>query len=239
MMIKDVKTERKTTVARELKTMSKELVHMAKVPVVLFVMILLILPIGTGAAANLWSAIAKDWNVNADTVALITGLLSGIVSAAGCIAGGIIADRKGVWFAFLFAGSVCAAVTIIMAGLPYQSYVYVAGVLAYAFGLGLFNAAFTAIILYAIGTKDASTKYSLISSIGNIPVFYMTAYDGWAHDHGGSKFMLCAEAAAGFIFVAASILVLRRMHTKDLIHKPEAELSMPFSVAENRELIVE
>lgn len=39
------------------------------------------LPIGTGAASNLWSAVAGEWHASAGTVALATGALSGLVSA--------------------------------------------------------------------------------------------------------------------------------------------------------------
>src|SRR5256712_5331461 len=53
------------------------------------------LPIGTGAATNLWSAISADWSASANTVALVTGALGGIASAAGCLAGGYLCDRMG------------------------------------------------------------------------------------------------------------------------------------------------
>ena len=43
------------------------------------------LPIGSGAAQNLWSAVASDWHASADTVALVTGVLGGIASAVGCL----------------------------------------------------------------------------------------------------------------------------------------------------------
>ena len=75
---------------------------MIKVPVTLFAIILVLVPIGTGAMANLWSAMAEDWKVDADTVALITGLLSGLISSLGCVAGGYLADRRGIWFANTF-----------------------------------------------------------------------------------------------------------------------------------------
>ncbi len=106
-----------------------------------------------------------DWKTNADTVALVTGLLSGLVSALGCMSGGFIADKWGNWVAYLGAGLICAFVTLIMAVSPLQPYVYIAGVLAYAFGLGLLNAAFSSVILFAIGKRNASTKYALLSSL--------------------------------------------------------------------------
>ncbi|MBK8642726.1 MAG: hypothetical protein IPN15_11105 [Saprospiraceae bacterium] len=54
-----------------------------------------------GAAANLWSAIAEDWKTDVDTVVLVTGILSGLVSALGCVVGGFIADKWGVWMSYL------------------------------------------------------------------------------------------------------------------------------------------
>ena len=197
--------------------MGKDILAMMRIPIVLFVIIMLCMPIGTGAATNLWSAIAEDWKTNADTVALVTGILSGLVSASGCVAGGLVADRWGNWIAYLGAGLFCAIVTMAMAVFPMQPYVYITGVLAYAFGLGLLNAAFTSVILYAIGKRNASTKYALLSSLGNLPVVYMTTFDGWTHDLHNSKYMLVAEALIGLIFISICILVLTRMNAKKLI----------------------
>jgi len=55
-------------------------------------LILCFLPIGSGAASNLWSAISKDWSASADTVALIVGVIGGLLSAIGCLIGGWICD---------------------------------------------------------------------------------------------------------------------------------------------------
>ncbi|MFX8696363.1 hypothetical protein ABTM58_20030, partial [Acinetobacter baumannii] len=54
---------------------------------------LLVLPIGSGAAANLFAAIAGDWKTGADTVALVTGMVAGVASAGGALASGFVADR--------------------------------------------------------------------------------------------------------------------------------------------------
>ena len=136
VLIKDVPHQKGKTILKELAEMGKDIFAMLKVPVALLVILLILLPIGTGAAANLWSAIAKDWHTSADTVALVTGILSGLVSAVGCVAGGVIIDRWGNWVAYLGSGILCALVTFIMAVLPMQPVVYIAGVLAYTFGIG-------------------------------------------------------------------------------------------------------
>jgi MFS transporter, PAT family, beta-lactamase induction signal transducer AmpG len=219
LLIKDVQPDKGKTIVQELKIMGKDLLSMLRIPVLLFVIILLIMPMGSGAAANLWSAIARDWKTNADTVALVTGLLSGIISAIGCIAGGYVADRWGVWLAYLGACVVCAIVPLVMSFLPYQPSVFIGGVLAYSFALGLINAGFSAVLLYAIGKKNAATKYSLLSSWGNLPVVYITAFDGWTHDRFNSKYMLTAEALLGIAAVIISTIVLRRLMYKKLIPK--------------------
>src|SRR6185312_5489468 len=92
-LIRDIPHYKEKTILHEITIMGKGIFVMIKIPVALFVMILIMMPIGTGAMANLWSAVAKDWKTGADIVVLVTGLLSGAVGAAGCVAGGLIADR--------------------------------------------------------------------------------------------------------------------------------------------------
>ena len=217
LMFRDIQRDKEKRFANSLSELGKGIMSMIKIPVVLFVMLMLCMPIGTGAANNLWSAIAADWKTSADTVALVTGILSGLVSALGCVAGGIVADRWGNWVAYLGAGLFCAGVTLIMAVFPLEPWVYISGVLVYSFGLGLMNAAFTSVILYAIGEKNASTKYALLSSLGNLPVVYMTTFDGWAHDKYNSKYMLVAEALACILFVAICIFTISQLKKRKLL----------------------
>ncbi len=216
-LIKDIPHLKEKTIAQEIKIMGKDILALVKLPAALFVMILIIMPIGTGAMANLWSAVATDWKTDADTVVLVTGLLCGVVSAVGCIAGGFITDRWGVWNAYLGSGIFCALVTVLMAAMPYQRIVYIAGVLTYGFSTGLMYAVYTAIIFFVIGKKHVATKYSLMSSLGNLPVVYMTTFDGWTHDKFGSKYMLIAEAFVGGLFVIIFFFILKRMRHKKLI----------------------
>jgi len=215
--IKDIPHQKDKKIMQELHIMGKDILTMIKLPFALFAMILIIMPIGTGAMANLWSAIAEDWKTDTNTVVLVTGILCGGVSAAGCITGGFIADRLGVWNTYLGTGFVCAMVTVLIAAMPYQRVVYIAGVLIYGFSTGLMYAAYTALLFFVIGKKHVATKYSLLSSLGNLPVVYMTAFDGWTHDRFGSRYMLFAEALLGIIFTIIFLLILKRMKYKKLI----------------------
>ncbi len=76
---------------------------------------------------------------------------------------------------------------------------------------GVAYAAFSAVVLFAIGRGAASTKYATLSSLGNLPVIYMTAVDGWAHDHFGTAGMLHTEALAGLIWIVLALLVLQQI----------------------------
>jgi MFS family permease len=185
-------------------------------PAAVFTMIVIILPIGIGAATNLWSSVANDWHVKADTVALVTGTLSAVASAGGSVAGGWISDRSGRWLAYFGAGALMAAITLGMTFFVYQPAPYITGVLLYAVTYGMANAAFSAIVLNAIGKGMASTKYALLSSLGNIPYPYMTMIDGWLHDVYGIRMMLLGETLLGISFMIIMIVVLTQMRSKKI-----------------------
>ena len=78
---------------RSLIAVAKDLWSMARMRAGILSLVLCVLPIGSGAAAGLWSAVAGDWQASAGTVALVTGVLGGVVSAVGCLLGGWFCDR--------------------------------------------------------------------------------------------------------------------------------------------------
>ena len=46
-------------------------------------------------------------------------------------------------------------------------------------------------------------RYSIINSLGNIPVLYMLQVDGWGGDHGGGRGLAAAEAVVGGVGAVA------------------------------------
>jgi len=175
-------------------------------------MVVLFLPIGTGAAANLFADIAGDWSASADSVALVVGLLSGLISIAGCLAGGYLCDLMDRKWAYSIYGVLLALATAAMAAAPHTEAWYVVFACLYNFITGLSYAAFTAITLEAIGKGAAATKYNLLACLSNMPIAYMTKFDGAVQTHYGSSMMLLAEAGAGIvaILVFAAIVVTTR-----------------------------
>jgi hypothetical protein len=172
--------------------------------------ILCFLPIGTGAVT--FSAIAGEWRASANTVALVTGVLSGIISAAGCMCGGWVCDRMDRKAAYVWFGIFQAASGVAMALLPRNQVMFVVWVSIYGFTWGLSYAAFSAFVLEVIGKGAAATKYNALASLSNVPIYYMTNIDGWAHDHWNSTRMFFTESglavASAVIFVVLAKVLL-------------------------------
>jgi MFS family permease len=192
---------------RRLAEVLKDLWHVARSRAGYLGLLICFLPMGTGAASNLWSAVADEWHATADTVALVTGVLNGVVSAAGCLAGGYFADRidrKTAYALYGLALAVCAAA---MAWAPRSESMYIAFTLIYAFIQGLSYAGFSAVALEAMGLGAAATKYTLFASLSNMPIMFMTMIDGAAHTRWGAGGMLYTEAVFGVAGIVVFIVV--------------------------------
>jgi MFS family permease len=223
--VPQVYADKERTLKEGFKTIVIDIKDLFRSPIALFTTAMIITPIGIGAAAFIWSSVGSDWNVTADTVALVTGVISGGISAIGCVFGGWIADKLGRWWAFFGSGTLMALVTLIMSFSNFSSSAYVGGVLSYAFMFGFANAAFSAIVLHAIGKGLASTKYALLSSISNLAPVYMTTFDGWLHDKYNITSMLLGETFLGLGFVIISLFALSRFNLENsIIRLPVMEI---------------
>jgi len=173
----------------------------------LLAMILCFLPIGSAAASGLFAAIAGRWNTPADSVALYTGVLAGLVAAAGCLAGGWVSDRMDRKRAYAVTGVFLAIIAIAMALGPHNEGGYAVFTLAYQFGSGLAYGAFTGFVLEAIGRGAVATKYNALASLSNIPIWYMTELDGRVSDRWGPDVMLFVDAATEIAGVAVFLTI--------------------------------
>jgi len=204
---------------RDLALVARDLWSVAKSRTGVLALLICFLPIGTGAASGLWSAIADDWHASAHTVALVTGVASGIVSAAGCFIGGWVCDRIDRKSAYALFGVLLALCAAAMAVAPRTEAMYIVFTTVYALISGLTYAGFSALVLEAIGQGAAATKYNLFASLSNMPIAYMIVVDGWAHTRWGSGGMLLAEAAIGIlalgVFVAGAAATRTRRRAAD------------------------
>ncbi len=172
-------------------------------------LIIMVLPIASGGAP--WPAIAGEWHTGADTVAFINGMIGGLVTALGALIGGYLCDRMDAKFAYCFFGLLSGVVAATMVWAPRTPAVFVIFTLAYGFFVGSGYAAYSAIVLEAIGKKSAATNFNLMSALSNVPIAAMASFDGWAHDRFGTNAMLYGELllplatiAVFALFVAAT-----------------------------------
>jgi predicted MFS family arabinose efflux permease len=193
---------------RNLSNVLKDLWTIARSRFGYLALLVCFLPIGTGAASNLWSAVAGDWHASADTVALVNGVFGGVVSAIGCIAGGYLCDRMDRKTAYCAYGVLQALCAVAMAIAPRTEFTYIVFTMVYWFITGLTYAAFSAVVLEAIGHGAVATKYNLFASLSNMPIGYMTFVDGWAHTKWGPDGMLYTEAAIGMAGLLVFIAVV-------------------------------
>jgi PAT family beta-lactamase induction signal transducer AmpG len=178
----------------------------------ILVLILCVLPIGTGAIV--FPSINEEWRASPKTVALITGVLGGLISAAGCLVGGWLCDRMDRKQAYIWFGIFQAASGVAMALLPRTPTMFVLWVCVYTFSAGLTYAAFSAFVLEVIGKGAAATKYNVLASLSNVPIYYMTIIDGKAHDIWDSARMFYTESglavASAIIFLVLTKVLLGR-----------------------------
>ena len=194
-------------VAATLKAIASDLWRLVRSRAGALALVICFLPIGSGAAQNLWAAIAGDWHASAGVVALVNGAMGGVISAIGCVAGGWICDRvdrKTTYCAFGAALAACAVAMAISARTPAQFVVWTS---VYAFILGLSYTAFSAVVFEAIGRTAAATKYSLLAALSNMPIQYMTLVDGYANDGWGTRGLLYADAGCGALGIAVFLVL--------------------------------
>jgi len=172
-------------------------------------MFICFLPMCTGAAGNLWSPLAGEWQASANTVAFVNGAMGGVISALGCMVGGYFCDRMDRKSAYCLFGVLLALVAVAMALAPRTEFVFIVATSTYAFVVGLTYAGYSAVVLEAIGRGAAATKFSLLASLANMPIALMTFINGWSHEHWGSAVMLYGEAAAGVAAVLLFMAVAR------------------------------
>lgn len=177
----------------ELKGVVRDVWDVARSRIGYLALILMVLPIASGAAP--WSAIAGEWSAGADLVALVNGVVGGLAAAAGALVGGYICDRMRPWQAYCVFGLLTGAVAVLMAWWARTPAAFVVFTLAYSATVGCGYAAYSAIVLEAIGQRSAATNFNLMSAISNVPIALMTTFDGWSHDRFGTSAMLYGELA--------------------------------------------
>lgn len=142
-------------------------------------------PVGTGAATQLFSAIARDYGAGERHVEVVNGILGGLIGAVGCLVGGYLADRMNRRLCYVLAGAFTALCAVVMALAPLTPAGFTVGCLTYSFANGIAYAVFTAFVLEMIGHgPGVTTKYALFVSCSNQAISYVTWLDGKGYEWG-------------------------------------------------------
>jgi PAT family beta-lactamase induction signal transducer AmpG len=142
--------------------------------------LLFLAPASCVAASNLFAGLGNEFHAGQQWVAWTTGAGVAGASAAGSILGGYIADRMDRGVLYMSGGILAGLCALVMASTPHTQATFAAGVLTYSFLAGICYAAFSALSLELVGTRNptASTQLGLFAAAANGAVVYMTWADG-------------------------------------------------------------
>jgi PAT family beta-lactamase induction signal transducer AmpG len=162
-------------------------------------MALMLFPIASGAAVGLLPGVAQAYGVNGDHVAWMNGFGGAILMAGGSLVATLIPARFRASVAYLVVALVNSATAGVLWLGPLQPWAYYLGVTLYLFTIGTCYAMFTAVVLEFLGKsgKSGSGRYSIINSMGNVPVLYMLALDGWGGDKWGARGLAGTDCVVG------------------------------------------
>jgi PAT family beta-lactamase induction signal transducer AmpG len=188
--------------------------------------LLMIFPMGSGAAIGLFPGIAQDYHVSGQQMAWMNGMAGALLMAAGSLAATLIPARIPASVAYLFVCGVNAASLVVLWLGPLNQTTYFVGATLYLFTIGCCYAMFTAVSLEFLGQsgKSGCGRYSIINSLGNIPVVYMTALDGRGGKLWGARGVAGTDAVVGAIGAA---ILLAYFLTRKRTVAPAAVFAIP------------
>ncbi len=174
----------------------------------------MVFPMASGAAVGLLPGVARDYGVNGDSVAWMNGLVGTLLTAVGALAATLLPVKSRAAVTYLSVALVNAATLCVLWLGPLGPATYYAGVTLYLFTVGMSYALFTAVVLEFLGDsgKSGSGRYSIINSLGNVPVLYVIALDGWGGSRFGPRGLPGTEAVvggAGAVVLLAYFLIRR------------------------------
>ena len=179
--------------------------------------LIMLFPMCSGAAIGLLPGVAQDYGLTGQQMAWMNGIGGALLTAAGALAATLVPARVRASVSYLSVGLLNEATIAILWLGPLRPSTYFVGATLYLFTIGACYALFTAVVLEFLGRsgKSGCARYSIINSLGNVPVAYMTAVDGRGGNLWGARGLAGTDAVVGAI--GAAILLtyfLTRKRTK-------------------------
>ena len=163
--------------------------------------LVVLFPMGSGAAIGLLPGLATDYHISGQQVAWMNGLAGSALTALGALAATLIPVRVRASVGYILVCLVNEATLVVLWLGPLRPSTYFIGATLYLFTIGTCYAMFTAVVLEFLGDsgKSGSARYSIINSMGNVPVVYMIAVDGLGYGRWGTRGLPAADAVVGFL----------------------------------------
>ena len=129
-------------------------------------LVFLLSPVGTAAIGNLISGMGQDYQASGTEVLWVTGIGGGLLSALGCLIGGVVADKIGRMFAYALAGGMAALFGVYLGFAHATPFTYAVGYSGYSVAAGFAYAVYTAMVLDIVGRRKhaAASGYSVLNS---------------------------------------------------------------------------
>lgn len=169
-------------------------------------LLLLVSPVGTGAAQSLFAAMAQDYHVGVGGVLMLNGMLGAVLNMAGASVAILVPARWDRRICYAAAGLASACAGIFLTFAPLTPPMYYVGVAAYIFTAGICWGFFLGVVMVTMGEAgiSAGSRYAILVSLGDLPIVYMTVVE--AHSYGifGTRGVPGADAV-GNLLVAAGM----------------------------------
>lgn len=167
--------------------------------------LLLLSPVGTGAAQNLFPAIASEYHVGQHGVVLLNGIFGGVLTMLGAFVAVVVPARLDRRIAYAASGLSASFIGIFLTFAPLTPAAYYAGAGLYLLTTGACWGFFLGVVMVTLGPAGAgaSTRATILVCIGNLPIVYMTRIEGWAYGSFGIRGIPAADAIGNLLVVFA------------------------------------
>lgn len=168
-----------------------------------------VLPFGSSAAALMVGALGPDFHTSASFVGAWAGTAKSLAFAAGALLGAKLWERIGTLPGLLVVGGGMIALALLVLAGPKTPAGYAVMVTGYGLLQGASLSAIMGIVLQTVEPRAASTQSAVLIAASNLHNVYLPPMAGWAHDAGGIKALLLADAAIGVCGLLLLLLCAR------------------------------
>lgn len=176
-------------------------------------------PASCFALTNLFAGMGANFGVSEHWVTAIGGMGVAVACSVGCLAGIWLCNWMTRKTVYVVTGLCGAAFAVGLIWTPHTLPFFAAGVLGYNFCQGMNYTSFTSLGFEIVGPGNplAATQFALLMASGNLPISYMTAFDGHVYGVHGLGGMLATDAGMSVLAGTALLLVFRVLDRRQVL----------------------